>query len=436
MADDTEPGSSVKRLKTARACDQCRRVRSRCDIETPHAGENEGNNCARCKRRNLDCAFILPIRETRGKRVTAQKQDLNSPTRESPSTEASRTFATPSTVNAYPDPTEGFGAFLANYIPIITPEDISHDSSILLNFCAWLLTALCSESSPDPVADRLRTSLEAYMLTKSPFKTPALHNVQALMLLALLVDEKSYGLKFTMAVRMACSLGWNLQPSDAEEGDGSAYVRNLWWALVIQDIWLYLYSGLPMVINYKDFAVPRLTETTPPLFAHLLTLSEILRSIIRPTSLAESTPRLAPTPHQALLVWESSFALVETQVDTPISPTAAASEKFMSPASVVQFLHTTVLALLILDGSDEIVRTNPEVRLSHALGLHVEFPNVFRRFGVLGRCAVICALAMVRLGRGAELGEWERVVGEGVWGRVVDKGQSGGGWKVVWEVGE
>jgi hypothetical protein len=55
---------------------------------------------------------------------------------------------------------------------------------------------------------------------------------------------------------MACSLGWNLQPSDGEgnengdgdgdgDGDGEgegeeeelAYTRNLWWALVSQDIW-------------------------------------------------------------------------------------------------------------------------------------------------------------------------------------------------------
>ncbi|CUS13820.1 unnamed protein product [Tuber aestivum] len=435
MADNTEPQNCIKRLKTARACDQCRSGRSRCDIETPHASKREGNNCARCERLKLECTFMLPIGETRGRRATAQKQGLNPHTRHSPSTE-SGTFATLSTVDPCPDPTERFKAFLVKYLPIITPKDLSHDSPILLGLCARLLTVLCSESSTDPAVDELRTPLEAYMLTKSPFKNPALQNVQALMLLALLVDEKSYGLKFTTAVRMACSLGWNLQPGDAEEGSGSAYERNLWWALVIQDIWLYLYSGLPMLINYKDFAVPRLAETAPPIFAHLLTLSEILRSIIRPTSLAESTPHLAPTPYQALQVWESSLPRIETRINTPTSPAVTVSEKFMSPESVVQLLHTTILALLILDNSNEVVNTNPEVRLSRVLGLHVEFPNVFRRFGVLGRCAAICALAMVRLGRGVELEEWKRVVGEGVWRKVVEKEQSGGGWKVVWEICE
>ncbi|RPA99051.1 hypothetical protein L873DRAFT_971193 [Choiromyces venosus 120613-1] len=409
-----------------------------CDIAAPPASNPESNNCERCKRLNLECTFILPIGETRGKRTAAQKQDLNSPTRESPTTEVGAS-TTPSTVDAYSDPVEIFKAFLANYIPIIAPKDLSHDSSILLNCCARLLTALCSESSPDVTVDRLKASLNAYMLSKSPFKTPALHSVQALMLLALLVDEKNYGLKFTTAVRMACSLGWNLQPGDAEEGGESVYVRNLWWALVIQDIWLYLYSGIPMVINYKDFAVPRPTATAPPLFTHLLTLSEILRSIIRPTSLAELPPRPAPTPHQALQIWEST-TLTHTQAAqayTPTSPPVTTSDKFVSPESVLHLLHATVLALLVLeDPSDEIIHANPEIRLLRALALQVEFPNVFRRFGFLGRCAVICALGMVKLGRAAELVEWERVLGEEVWRRVMGRAQDGRGWRVVWEVGK
>ncbi|KAG0126854.1 hypothetical protein HOY82DRAFT_580887 [Tuber indicum] len=331
---------------------------------------------------------------------------------------------------------ERFKAFLANCIPIIAPKDLSHDSSILLNYCARLLTALCSESGPNFDVDELKKSLETYMLTKSPFKTPAIQNVQALMLLALLVDEEGYGMKFTTAVRMACSLGWNLQPGDVEEGGESTYVRNLWWALVIQDIWLYLYSGIPMVIGYKDFAVPGPTVTAPPLFTHLLTLSEILRSIIRPTSLAELNPSATLTPYQALEVWEYSLPHTQTQERTPSPPTGTMPDKFMSPESVMQLLHATVLALLILDNpSNQIARSNPEVRLSRALGLHLEFPNVFRRFGMLKRCATICAIAMVSLGRGAELGRWERVVGEEVWGKVVEKGQSGGGWSVVWEIG-
>lgn len=44
--------------------------------------------------------------------------------------------------------------------------------------------------------DRLQASLDAYMLSKTPFKTPTVQNVQALLLLALLVDDPGYGLKF------------------------------------------------------------------------------------------------------------------------------------------------------------------------------------------------------------------------------------------------
>jgi hypothetical protein len=89
-----------------------------------------------------------------------------------------------------------FKAFICANHPIISPRDLSHDSSILLHCCARFLATLCIESSSDGTVGRLKASLDAYILSKTPLKTPAVQNVQALLLLALLVDDPGYGLKF------------------------------------------------------------------------------------------------------------------------------------------------------------------------------------------------------------------------------------------------
>lgn len=45
------------------------------------------------------------------------------------------------------------------------------------------------------------------------------------------------------AVRMACSMGWNLQGqhdgtgSEDSDSEDAVYVQYLWWTLVMQDIW-------------------------------------------------------------------------------------------------------------------------------------------------------------------------------------------------------
>lgn len=89
-----------------------------------------------------------------------------------------------------------FKSFISGNLPIISPRDLTHDSSILLHCCARLLATLCMESASGCTVDRLQASLDAYMLSKTPFKTPTVQNVQALLLLALLVDDPGYGLKF------------------------------------------------------------------------------------------------------------------------------------------------------------------------------------------------------------------------------------------------
>lgn len=68
-------GDAPKRIKTARACDSCRRKKIRCDViddgSPPPGDPNNGNGgltCAHCRQYGFSCTFFLPITETRFKK--------------------------------------------------------------------------------------------------------------------------------------------------------------------------------------------------------------------------------------------------------------------------------------------------------------------------------------------------------------------------------
>lgn len=186
------------------------------------------------------------------------------------------------------------------------------------------------------------------------------------------------------------------------------------------------------MINYRDFNVPR--PPAPPLFASLVSLSEVLRFKIRPSSLSERTP--AATPYTALLEWQTRHLPAE-------SPSPAVGEKVLSADAVVRLCHGVVVAVFVLDHDDGVLPQRAEQHLQGALQCCLEFAGVVGRVRLLGRLGRICAVGLMRLARlrGLDVVEgvvaYREVVGAEVLRRLVGVEQDESvGWRAVWRVGD
>lgn len=204
---------------------------------------------------------------------------------------------------------------------------------------------------------------------------------------------------------------------------------------------LYLYSGLPLLINYRDFNVP--CPSNPPYFVSLVSLSEVLRFKIRPLSLSNKLP--TTTPYTALQKWQA-LHLPADSLYSPLSPaTPRERERSLSAETIIRLCYSVVLSLFILDHNhSEPLPQNAEYHLQTALQSHLDFPNVFQKIKLLERLSTICALGLLRFSRlhGAEVQEgvvaaWGSVASAEMVQRLIVLAQDETmGWRVIWQIGE
>lgn len=203
---------------------------------------------------------------------------------------------------------------------------------------------------------------------------------------------------------------------------------------------LYLYSSLPLLINYRDFNVP--CPSNPPLFASLASLSEVLRFKIRPSSLSDRFP--TSSPYVALQNWQALY-LPADSLYTALSPTTPRErEKTISAEAVIRLCHGAVLSIFVLDHNhSDPLPQHAEYHLQAALQSHLDFPGVFEKISLLGRLGSICALGLLRLSKWHNFGvqsgivtAWGNMVGAEIAQRVVALAEDDSlGWEAVWRVG-
>ncbi|KAK7207813.1 hypothetical protein BZA70DRAFT_265157 [Myxozyma melibiosi] len=469
------PSVQHKRTKKTRACDQCRKARTRCE-DPPAASSSpisSSSKCWRCSKLNRDCTFVLPVVETRGVSSylrTGQDDQSN------PSEDYLQIFQT---------------TFLP-CCPIVSPmwfNSSVHSSRVFLTCSMRYIGALLA-GAPESDLEEVRRSIYSYIATKSPMTAPIPQNVQALALLALRIEDHSSGIWHVTAVRMATALGWNRaagrdDPRDMQgddQGEDRSMTEYLWWTLVCEDIWLYVFSGSPTVVAAGDHRIRR--PKAPEFMRDLIALSDIARLLLRPRSVdvpagytaddmleeweaehpdiaSSSAPDLnpgnLPKRHQkhhpqqrddflspslgeftTASLHSTSTTSQQTQTEGPIKLNTT-----LTPTTIIQLLYAAVVGLFVLgkvtNGSfDRISVTEHPLRhptIYKACLVAVKFKNTaFARWRCLTRLADIIGAALYVIGD--DYGHrWARDRGFGAenvqsledlwdWWAVVDKAQS------------
>ncbi|KAK9313488.1 hypothetical protein V1522DRAFT_410485 [Lipomyces starkeyi] len=430
-----------KRIKTSRACDQCRKARSRCEDPPAVTSAASLGRCRRCIKLNKDCTFVLSVVETRGRSSYLKVLDSEEAT-ESPYADYIATFKT---------------VFLPP-CPIISTVDFSssvHSTHILLTCCMRYLGALFV-GAPDYTLAEIRTSIKSYLFTKSPLTRPLPQNIQALVLLALRIEDRACGIWLTTAIRMACALGWNRSVKPPVPSAPLAMTDFLWWTLVCEDIWLFIFTGTSSLIYARDFKVRN--PTSPAFFCDIVGLSNVARHLLRP----ETVDAAMPSAGQELLAnWEATHQGIasvpipeppppqqttkddllssglpsessqwtppppssETSPQTPPSPSSAPSVSVnttLTPTALIQLMYAAVVGLLVLDTAVTrnrdphlLIDAQRRAILHMALVLESRFRNgAFARWRLLAKLADIAGAALSVLGmqRGRE---WEAERGDG-----------------------
>ncbi|KAK6531257.1 hypothetical protein TWF281_008077 [Arthrobotrys megalospora] len=233
-----------------------------------------------------------------------------------------------------------FGEFLDTCLPIVNSKEISNTTSVLLSQSVRRMVLSFTEPSNVAADNNIQDSIRKYFKDKNAITIPSIHNVQSLLFLSLFIDEPGSGAgnKLMTAIRMACSMHWNRPPEQADEDRTT--INYLWWSLVSKDIWLYLVSGVPPIINYMGFNVPK-PQKAPSFFSALIGISEVMRMFIRRDSIGVY---MDGTALEALAAWERLYF---AEVYPSTSPNSY-SHPFDPPA-FLRLLHSVVLSLFAIN---------------------------------------------------------------------------------------
>ncbi|KAI5780990.1 hypothetical protein EDC01DRAFT_779928 [Geopyxis carbonaria] len=455
--DYADPPSSQrrpkKRLKTLRACDQCRKLHVRCEeptqpgqpastwpiseleqeLEELSRQRRRLTRCGRCLRMDIDCTFFLPIDETRPRRGVRGESATSGGDEKTPEVAGDANAAPRKHDDDYLD---AVTTWASTHFPILTPASLSTPptkSTVLLKSVLRLSLSRLSPSAPSTAA--LESFIHDYLLLHDPStgtSTSTASTIQSLLLLTLFTpDLHKAGAHFTTAVRTACAAHWHLRSSPIAT-NRPAVADYLWYALVAVDTALYTLTGVPPLITPASYDLPPPKEA-PPFWTAVVTLTDILRALVRP----DDSDHASPDPHARLAAWE----LAHPAPPLDLGPA-------LTTASFLTLLHATVAAVFALHAppSDPGERAHRRALCACALRLQCAAPDAWRGVAALAMAGRMCALAVMVL-RGKDGGaqeeeallrEWRGVVGGEVFDGVsvlaavaAAEGAAGRGWEVV-----